>query len=374
MYLVYFSPVPWTSFSQRPQKFVQWFHRRFGGDVLWVDPYPGRLPRVGDLIGAASAGGAVESSTPSWLRVVPVDSLPVEPLPLANRINRWLWAGAVAQIESFVLRHRDSLLIGVGKPSRLVLDVIAEHPGLPVLYDAMDDFPSFYAGISRWSMARIESVLVRRADIVWCSSRQLGDRLSSVGAKPRLVPNALDIDMLPEVTSPGAGRAGRRIFGYVGTIGAWFDWSLVLALAELFPDDVVRLVGPLHGPKPVGCPGNIEFLPPCSQRDAIGHMTRFDVGLIPFRQTALTAAVDPVKYYEYRGLGLPVLSTRFGEMAGRGHEAGVFIVSSLGDLVDASRKALGFSASADEILAFRRNNCWDGRFDRGWDGIGPEGE
>ncbi len=52
-------------------------------------------------------------------------------------------------------------------------------------------------------------------------------------------------------------------------------------------------------------------------------MAEFDVGLIPFKQNALTAAVDPIKYYEYRALALPVISTDFGEMHERGDLPGL---------------------------------------------------
>lgn len=44
MQLVYLSPLPWDSFSQRPHQFVEWFHNKHGGEVLWIDPYPTRLP------------------------------------------------------------------------------------------------------------------------------------------------------------------------------------------------------------------------------------------------------------------------------------------------------------------------------------------
>ena len=36
--------------------------------------------------------------------------------------------------------------------------------------------------------------------------------------------------------------------------------------------------------------------------------------------------MDPVKYYEYRGMGLPVLTTRFGQMASRTRADGVYTI------------------------------------------------
>jgi hypothetical protein len=47
--LIYLSPVPWASFRQRPHEFAEWFHRRLRARVLWVEPYPVRLPRWSDL-------------------------------------------------------------------------------------------------------------------------------------------------------------------------------------------------------------------------------------------------------------------------------------------------------------------------------------
>ncbi|KVO05327.1 hypothetical protein WJ70_26980 [Burkholderia ubonensis] len=49
----------------------------------------------------------------------------------------------------------------------------------------------------------------------------------------------------------------------------------------------------------------------------------FAVGLIPFRLNDLTSGVDPIKFYEYRSLGVPVWSTNFGEMQQRGADDGV---------------------------------------------------
>ena len=100
MRLVYFSPVPWVSFAQRPHKFVEWFHASRGGEVLWVDPYPTRLPKLADFRRIKVAGGgttklAVNVSTPAWLTVLHPYSLPIEPLPGAGVINGLLWKDVI---------------------------------------------------------------------------------------------------------------------------------------------------------------------------------------------------------------------------------------------------------------------------------------
>ena len=46
--LVYFAPVAWDSYLQRPHYVARHFLAR-GGRVLWIDPYPTRFPMLRDL-------------------------------------------------------------------------------------------------------------------------------------------------------------------------------------------------------------------------------------------------------------------------------------------------------------------------------------
>ncbi len=340
--------------------------------MLWVDPYPGRLPRFSDLRQPGTGTTGEEAVAYPWLDVLSINAWPVEPLPFLNKVNQWRWRKVKSLMDRF-LYEEENVLIGVGKPSRLVLSVLSEHPQLPVLYDVMDDFPKFYAGISRWSMATVERSLLRKAARVWCSSHGLKHRLSTLGINAELVPNALDPTILPDVGGAHAGKGNPQILGYVGTIGSWFDWSMVHSLAELFPDDVVRVIGPLHCPPVSALPDNIELLPACGQVAALAQMAEFDVGLIPFLCNSLTLSVDPIKYYEYRGLGLPVLSSAFGEMGRRVGLPGVFIMETYEDLASQAHRALSFTESVSSVQKFRDENSWARRFDEAWERHGIEG-
>ena len=92
-------------------------------------------------------------------------------------------------------------------------------------------------------------------------------------------------------------------------------------------------------------------------------MAEFHVGLIPFKKNALTASVDPIKYYEYRALGLPVISTDFGEMSLRAGECGVFITQSVSDVPAIADSAIQFCGDAGDASAFAIQNTWEARFD-----------
>lgn len=361
--LIFISPVPWASFAQRPHKFVSWFHERHGGNVLWIEPYGTRFPVWSDLRRVRKVGRKEPANpVPDWLSVLHIPHCPIEPLPGSGWLNGFLWRSTVIDAVNF--SSSGECMIAVGKPSVFALGLLKALPGTISIYDAMDDFPAFYSGISSIAMKRREKQVVAQVDKVWTSSTLLYERWLNVHNDVRLVRNGLDIDIITSI-DPASKVSRRTVFGYLGTIGNWFDWEMIITLAKAVPEDVVRIIGPVHKPAPSTLPRNIELLPPCNHSKAIGQMARFDVGLIPFMKNVLTDSVDPIKYYEYRALGLPVLSSDFGEMRYRSHEKGVYLVSDLSGLEAAAKEIrLGLTLKSIDI-AFAEANSWISRFDQG---------
>jgi hypothetical protein len=359
--LVFLSPLPWDSFAQRPHKFVEWVHLRTGAQVLWVDPYPTRLPRWSDLRRSPAAPTAHQpAGMPPWLSVISPAGLPIEPLPGVAWVNRFLWRGTLKRIDAFI--HDAPALLVVGKPSALAHLLLRRFPQCASLYDAMDDFPAFYTGLSRSALSRCERLIAQRVDVIWASSSGLYAQWRRYRREVHRVFNGLDLSAISAVQPAPVSSAG-KVFGYVGTMAAWFDWDWVTALAKARPNDEIRLIGPVFGALGAPLPANVVVLPARDHRAALSAMAKFDVGLIPFKQTALTAAVDPIKYYEYRALALPVISTDFGEMHERGDLPGVFISHSLADLAALAEAALQCDRDTDEGRAFALQHSWEARFD-----------
>lgn len=359
MQLVYLSPVPWASFAQRPHKFVEWFHGRTGDEVLWVDPYPTRFPSLSDFRRLGAKEGGQQCSNPPWLRVIRPSAVPIEPLPGSGWVNALLWQRLFNELDAFA--SQQPTLLAIGKPSALALAVMGQFRGGRSVYDAMDDFPAFYSGLSRLAMRWRERKLVRRVSTVLASSTALKQRWSGLREDVQLVHNGLDLNVLPPPKLNDATRT-QKVLGYVGTIATWFDWEWVIELAKARPLDVVRLIGPIFSPSPYALPENIEILPPCLHMDALRAMQNFDVGVIPFKKNDLTASVDPIKYYEYRALGLPVISTSFGEMTFRGNEQGTFLSMGVWDIDELVHEALLYRADAAETRRFAASNSWQARF------------
>lgn len=360
--LIYFSPVSWVSFEQRPHKFVRWFHERTGQKVLWIEPYATRLPTWSDLSRfGPGASDDVATVCPNWLELCKPRALPIEPVPWFNKLNRLLWrklAGVVTNAKS------NSRLLVIGKPSELAWQCIKQMPeGLSVVYDCMDDFPSFYSGLSKWSMTRQHKRLVKRSSVVLASSSHLVERCRELGVEPRRAFNGLDRERFKANESSFADRAGSKAtFGYIGTMAQWFDWHLIRELALSFPSKKITLIGPVLAKPTVALPANIQLLAPLNHGEALRAMSQFRVGLIPFHLNALTEGVDPIKYYEYRALGLPVLSTNFGEMSNRTQETGCFIANGVEDFLSKASLALSYQQQEDP-WHFIEEHSWESRFD-----------
>ncbi|MBD3816648.1 MAG: glycosyl transferase, partial [Halothiobacillus sp.] len=186
-------------------------------------------------------------------------------------------------------------LLAIGKPSVFALELLNRLRDCSSLYDAMDDFPAFYAGLSRIAQMRREREIAQRVDIILASSSKLKSRWVNIHKDVRLVHNALDLSAVQAVR-PAPMTSNKKVFGYVGTIASWFDWGWVCALAAARPDDEIRLIGPIFDQPNRRLPSNISLLPACDHAVALEAMTQFHVGLIPFKKNALTASVDPIKY------------------------------------------------------------------------------
>jgi hypothetical protein len=375
MRLLYFSPVPAGSYAQRPHFMVRAWLAWGVESVLWVNPYPCRLPRWQDLRGASGLGEQATVLDPR-IRVLDVPALPVEPLPLGPWLNRRLLGrSAWGEIERFASGGQGELIVGVGRPCELALAALRELRPVASFFDAMDNFPEFYRGLSRRSMRRYEGAVAAEVDLVVASSSFLADKFVCRGLRVEKVLNACELNdecgMMNDECRPGqAGGVHHSSFiihhsptlGYLGCIGRWFDWPLVIRLAEVVPQARIELVGPCVVPPPVRPPANVSLLPACRQSEAMSHLERFSAGLIPFRKDWLTAGVDPIKYYDYRAAGLPVLSARFGEMALRGRDDGVYFFEQTGGLAETVSAALAHRYDDAEITRFRRDNNWTSRF------------
>lgn len=388
MKVIYVSPVPLHSVAQRPQHFAYWLHQRFHARVLWVETSPIRYPRWSDLSPASLGRHAFKRSGADlaqswvdepWITSLRLSGLPFEPSRLGRMINRTAWRSFESKVRYWL--HQDhaegdetskSWLV-VGRPCDAALWLHQCFPDLPIFYDIMDDMAAFYEGASRRWVSECDDAILKAAQAVMVSSNHLLERYRKRKSASFLVPNGLAMGPRYKAFNWGVLRrqgasitkSKELVLGYIGAIAPWFDWSLVFGLRQQLVDEGFKrfkivLIGPVHGDLPADLPIDIEIKPAIAQELIWDVLATFDIGLIPFKINELTAAVDPVKYYEYRAAALPILSSRFGDMALRTSDDGVYFFESMQADQHMIETMLKQALIPDP--SFIETNRWESRF------------
>ena len=362
--VVWLSDIPWTGLWQRPQQLATRFPEN--ARILFVEPWTLGHPAA---VSPQRAAPRIDRVSFPFL---PLHARDLRIRGLAYRVGSW--GPAVAGL--FALqRARAATLRGFFRPGArrlaLVQNFLAE-PSLDVwkpdrvVYD-MIDAPLHFAPVPPRLVPRWESLL-ERADRVVVTSGPL-EALARAGgaARPTRVGNGVEVARFQDARAEDLalpGSPGAPILGYVGSIHSWFDVPLVAQLARSIPEARVILVGPAHPAtareieREVSGAPNLHWMGPVPYDRVPGIVRAFRVGLIPFRRTPLTEAVNPVKLYEYAASGVPCVTTRFSDEVDSWREA-ARVADGPERFVTEARRALAEPAPVEALRTFAARHDWD---------------
>jgi glycosyltransferase involved in cell wall biosynthesis len=361
--VVCFGAVDWSGTWQRPQQLASRLAAH--GRVVYVDPLGLRRARWTDAARLARRVTAprrgrslVEVVRPTRAAVASGMGAPVD------------WASRLLERDvgrALVKAGITRPLVWVGTPHPVVRALLDRNPARLLVYDCMDAveaFPSVPAGVEE-----VEDDLARRADLVLATSRILEERMRRLNPRTLRVSNAADYAHfsrpIPTAEIPRETAAlPHPMVGYIGEVADWLDVDLVLSMARRQPRWSIVLVGPV-------APGmawrldapNVHLLGRRPYADLPAFAAGFDVCIIPFRATVLTAAVNPVKLYEYLATGKPVVSTPLPEVL---PFAGPVTVGAGVTFLEAVEHVVSTPASPPAVEARRRiarENTWEARIE-----------
>lgn len=272
--------------------------------------------------------------------------------------------GAVAKRLGF----RRPVLWGYVPQAEVLLDTL--DPEL-VVYHCVDDIAA-QEGIDLASFVAAEERFARRADLVIASAPELAERMRRLSGNVLFAPNVADTGLFATALEAGpldpqlASVAQPRIV-FVGAIAAKkLDFALIAGIARARREWSLALVGPigLGDPEtdvsPLAAEPNVHLLGLRAQADLPLVLRGAVAGLIPYRETRLTASIFPMKVYEYLAAGLPVVATGLPALKGLDDVA-------LVDGVDAAIRAIEEALAADSIDGRRarseavRSHSWEAR-------------
>ncbi|WP_034414911.1 hypothetical protein [Candidatus Photodesmus blepharus] len=326
-----------------------------GHCVLWVEPYPTRIVRFNDFF---LRKNEVKFQDPTFKSVLVINpkAIPFEPFKISNFVNFALWKAVINKIKNF-----EPEVIIAGKPSKLVNFFYKRYPNIRLVFDFMDNFPNFYSGISKRSMQNQLDELMRNADLVIASSETLFRNAKLRVRSCIKIPNGYKSDDLPNQISENKKRQPN--FVYIGAVSHWFCWNSLIKICHLYPLSKVHIIGPCYSTIPKKLPKNVIFHGVVKREKAVMLAASADLGLIPFKVNSLTESIDPIKYYEYRCLALPVLSSKFGEMDLHANDDGLFIYRNLNEIDTLLLNSLNrVRDDMDIVFKFRKKCSWAMRF------------
>jgi glycosyltransferase involved in cell wall biosynthesis len=259
---------------------------------------------------------------------------------------------------------QDPTLVLVEAPHPLFLEVLERlRPGTRVLYDAIDVWDGTLG--AGWYDAAAETAILGRATALAASSALLRDELAQrTGRDVALVENGVDphvFDATVPRPAPPDLRRGAPTVVYVGALwGDWVDLDLVAAVARMMPEASFNLIG-AAGTRRLPAAGNVVALGPRPQREVPAYLAAADVAIVPFVTSRLSAAVSPLKAFEYLAMARPVVSTPLPELR---DVPGVTIADDASAFSAAIVAATLRPFPREQAAAFVAGHTWQARVDR----------
>jgi glycosyltransferase involved in cell wall biosynthesis len=281
--------------------------------VLYVNSLGLRRPRLnaGDLRRAwrklldlliPAAPRRAEQTPPSLTVLAPV-ALPFPGSRLAGRINHWLLGSRIRH----ALRR-----CGISAPALWIsmptgIDAVGTIGERAVIYYCGDDFGAL-DGVDHAPVLELERRCIDAAQLIFAVSPVLEARLPP--ARTMLLEHGVDLDLF----SRPAPRAGdlpvRPVAGYYGNICERVDQPLLAQVAKSLPDWIFLLIGEIRVPvEKLTAEPNIRFLGPRPHGALPGYSQHWSVSILPFLDTAMVRASNPLKLREYIAAGRPVVTT-----------------------------------------------------------------
>jgi len=326
--LFFYSQVAWDDVWQRPQEFALRLARE--RPTIFFSPVQiHRLPGISNV--ARRPGG---SNRPTC--DLDIITAPILPGEYKSRLIR--------RLNAVLLRAEVRRRVGDGAAFTFLTNSPFAEPlrrafrWRATVYDVIDDYAAF-----DWAppeAARWHDALVANCDAVFTGTHALLEKVQPLRPEARYVPSAVDFDLFyrpnRDAGPPPEELRDLRgpIIGYTGSISDRLDRDLIRRAAERYPQAQFVLIGPVHGSfgPPPQAP-NLHYLGLKPHEVLPAYTNRFDLALLPFRQTPGALATNPVKTLEYLASGCVVLSTAIPDVI-RYYDGVVIVARSDGEFLD----------------------------------------
>ncbi|MEM1011441.1 MAG: glycosyltransferase family 9 protein [Planctomycetota bacterium] len=359
--------VNWTAKQQLLTRLARRGHR-----VLYVDPIDGGLPQS-----AATPSNIWPAWSGTGLRSID-DGLDVLSMPLPK-----LPRPITTLLPPFVVRSMAER-VGCWAPLVLCSWPASRWLGSRLdasgkVYLAFDDNAAFgnMSPEAVEAQKRQERLALDESEVALGVSPSLVERFREVHDRVYLQENGVETDdFSPAVRSAAVPHAvaaeleakqsrRRGTIGFLGQIDERLDQPLIQRLATEQPDVAIVLAGPVKAGTDLSsllALPNVFTTGKVPYAELPGLYKVLDVGLVPYVQSDLTRACNPLKAYEYLAADLPVVATALPGLNSVRDAA--FVCESHDDFIAAVDRALAApEAQVEERRRVAADASWQRRTD-----------
>ena len=214
------------------------------------------------------------------------------------------------------------------------------------------------------SMLDFEEKIIRKADVVFVTSKDLMEKKSHIRNDLVYLPNGVELDNFERVKYklPREFQNNKKKCIYIGAIADWIDLDLIKYTALTLKDIDFYFIGhitiELDELKNIK---NIKMLGTKPYEEIPNYLYFSDVAIIPFKINNLTNSISPVKLYEYMSLGLNVVTTDFKEMSYMKSPA--LISKDKNEFVNNIKLAIEKINFKNKNIEYAKKNAWQSRIE-----------
>jgi len=370
--IICLSSIDWDFNWQGHQEIMSTFAQH-GNRVLYVENTGVRMPTVRDLPRLRRRLQAWWGSLRGFRQVQErlwVYAPLILPFPYARAVrwfNRRLLLGAIRRWMR-AAGVRDPI-IWTFLPTGVALDVINALDHKLAVYYCIADFEQLVSHPEK--IRRTEREVVRRCDLVFAQGEVLKAKCERDNASVHVFPFGVKLEVFePQRLAAGLPeeftQLPRPIIGYVGGLHRHMDFELLRCVAGRRPEWTFTLIGPEQADvSALRALPNIRLLGGRAIEALPRYINAFDVGIIPYVESAYTRTVYPTKLNEYHALGKPVVSTPLPEVqAFNERHGGLVYLGGTPDEFEAQlERALAQRNGelAQRRIAVARENAWSER-------------
>jgi|GEM_PF-4552858 len=365
--IVFIATVAWQRNWQRQQEWAKRLaeHNR----VLYVAPYG--MTSMGPLTVLkkfrAQKGFTYEHKLSERvtknLEHVRLVFAPIRNIRLLNAINaRWM----ERQLRQLGVTDDPDTIFWTCNPADTTVSLLKRYPKSRAIFDIAMRF-SLLLDAPKW-ITKSQAQLAARADaIIYDAKAHLLDLPTETHYKATYIPQGFTyaslVTKLEEHPRVAAIPHPRAVYIGLDTV---LDVALIKRLLQDLSELHIIMIGDVD-PQSLVHP-RLHWLGPVNTDQKDHYMFGSDVALIPYKVSDYTAGTFPTKFFEYRALGLPVVSTDLAEL--RQFEPQVAIGKTHAEFVEKVRAVLaGVSERHDSGSTkitvphdFLAEHTWDKRF------------